>query len=306
MFCNRERLELGVRQAGSEVDHVTLPAWCPEQNFRLFCLIHRQALESQHVTNNLHAWIDLIFGSKQQGSAAVKALNVFHPATYRGRNLEHERFHDEISLSALRTMVRTYGQMPNQLFFSPHLPHLNISRQNSGDASPPIPSVKGLRWGEFVGSPDLDQKQWISPVLNAHVGNHDRIGKLVPIHREAFCYGLPEKTELVLRLNIDNKDPLRRSFETSTTAVISWKFNDNVLRIKLIQMNDSVWINLIDLQMFEPTQVVFSPNADLLYIGTSCGLIRAYFIEYKHETVRPLRLARGRDMTVVPERDFVV
>lgn len=38
---------------------------------------------------------------------------------------------DELSLSALRTMVKTYGQMPSQLFHSPHLPHLTGGGQHS-------------------------------------------------------------------------------------------------------------------------------------------------------------------------------
>ncbi len=44
----------------------------------------RRALESDYVSNNLHKWIDLIFGYKQRGPEAIKACNLFYHITYEG------------------------------------------------------------------------------------------------------------------------------------------------------------------------------------------------------------------------------
>jgi hypothetical protein len=159
MFRNREGLELGIRQNGQTVNDVELPQWVPNNNARLFCLIHRQALESAAVTNNLHAWVDLIFGYKQQGDAAIKAINLFHPSTYRGRDFEQKTSGDVLYLNAILTMQKTYGQMPDQLFQSPHLPHLNPGRINpNAIENQLIPSVRGLKWGDFVGSPETNDR----------------------------------------------------------------------------------------------------------------------------------------------------
>lgn len=50
----------------------------------LCSLLHLQALESEFVSCQLHQWIDLIFGYKQQGPEAARALNVFYYLTYEG------------------------------------------------------------------------------------------------------------------------------------------------------------------------------------------------------------------------------
>lgn len=71
--------DFGTKQTGDLVWDVQLPSWC-QGNARLFVLIHRQALESPYVSENIHRWINLVYGYKQQGDSAVQAINVFHPA----------------------------------------------------------------------------------------------------------------------------------------------------------------------------------------------------------------------------------
>lgn len=61
---------------------VQLPPWAKDAFD--FVRIHRLALESEQVSQNLHHWIDLIFGYKQRGNEAVKAVNVFYYLTYEG------------------------------------------------------------------------------------------------------------------------------------------------------------------------------------------------------------------------------
>lgn len=118
LFHNSEGFRFGERQNGNTVDDVLLPTWSNDDS-RLLVLTHRMALESEYVSQNLHHWIDLVFGYKQQGGAAVDAINVFHPSTYFG--IDVEKIENALHREAMKTMVRTYGQTPKQLFKEPHV-----------------------------------------------------------------------------------------------------------------------------------------------------------------------------------------
>lgn len=63
-LVNINRYNFGVRQDEAPVDNVILPPWCG-QDARRFIQRHRQALECAYVSENLHHWIDLVFGYKQ-------------------------------------------------------------------------------------------------------------------------------------------------------------------------------------------------------------------------------------------------
>ena len=116
---NAANLPLGRRQNGVAVDDVALPPWAasPED----FIAQHAAALESPHVSRHLHGWIDLIFGAKQQGEAALEADNLFHPLTYEGA-VDLDAVEDPRERAALEAQVNEFGQTPKQLFAAPHPP----------------------------------------------------------------------------------------------------------------------------------------------------------------------------------------
>ncbi|ESQ41855.1 hypothetical protein EUTSA_v10012423mg [Eutrema salsugineum] len=85
---------------------LAVPPWAssPEEFIRL----HRDALESPHVSSLIHHWIDITFGYKMSGQAAITAKNVM------------------LSSSEL-TVPRSVGR--RQLFFRPHPVRLRFSRE---------------------------------------------------------------------------------------------------------------------------------------------------------------------------------
>ncbi|XP_067395033.1 WD repeat- and FYVE domain-containing protein 4 [Emydura macquarii macquarii] len=127
-LINCNHFEFGSMQDGTVLGDVQLPPWADGNPYK-FINLHRQALESDYVSANLHHWIDLIFGHKQHGSAAVEAVNTFHPYFY-GDKVDLNSTSDPLIKSTILGFVSNFGQIPKQLFTKPH-PSRNATGKNA-------------------------------------------------------------------------------------------------------------------------------------------------------------------------------
>ncbi|XP_072766799.1 protein FAN isoform X2 [Anoplolepis gracilipes] len=108
-LANSYGIDFGYRYDGTKIGDVQLPPWAKGPTD--FVQQLRNALESDYVSQNLHHWIDLIFGYKQRGFEAEKADNgAVDLDTIRDINDRH----------GLEVQIMEFGQIPKQVFALPH------------------------------------------------------------------------------------------------------------------------------------------------------------------------------------------
>ncbi|XP_078239262.1 lysosomal-trafficking regulator isoform X4 [Pogona vitticeps] len=297
-LVNREGFDFGVRQNGERVNHVNLPPWA-RNDPRLFVLIHRQALESDHVSQTICHWIDLVFGYKQKGRASVQAINVFHPATYFGMDVS--AVEDPVQRRALETMIKTYGQTPRQLFHTAHVSRpgsklimegelpaamgllvqfaFRETKEHTKEIAYPSPLswIKGLKWGEYVGSPSAPD-----PVVCFSQPHGERFGSLQALPTRAIC-GLSRKFCLLMIYSKEQGVRSMHSTDIQWSAILSWGYADNILRLKSKQSEPPV--NFIQSSQFHRvTSCAWVPDSCQLFTGSKCGVITAYMNRFTSST----------------------
>lgn len=273
-LLNIEGFNFGVRQNGERVNNVLLPPWC-SNDARLFTLIHLQALESNYVTQNLNNWIDLTFGFQQSGKPAVDAINVFHPATHFSSDLS--LIEDEVKRNAIKTMIKTFGQMPTQLFNMPHpsvSPEASLPIEIDQDILPDSPSIStviGLKWGNFVGSP-IYSKPKIYFQTESLPFDVDRV---CPLATNDVLL-LPPQSSLMVNYNQPRNPHVANIYMISYWLCIWSESSPNIA----IKNNTKNFVFLQEMSILDDVCLCESaPDYNWILVGYRSGTIRAYSIE---------------------------
>ena len=221
---------LGKRQCGVHIDDVILPPWAAN-DAHLFVKVHRQALESDYVTAHLQGWIDLVFGWKQTGQAAVDACNTYHPLTYFGR-LDVNKSPSEMIKLAVLTAINIYGQTPKQLFKTPHPRCARAQppayqRASTAPVLQPMSGLRGVKWGVYCGSPACDE-----PVARWIQQHATQVNKLVALPT-GEVFGLARYCHLMVNYS-KPKAPVDRNKRRDAiwAAILEWGHPDAVVRIR--------------------------------------------------------------------------
>ena len=106
---------LGTLQTdGTYSETVGLPPWAKDPIE--FVYLHRKALESEYVSNNLHKWIDMIWGSANKGTQSINKLSSV------SKKLSADKFkvEDEETVRLRIEAIEAKGELPVKLFTDPH------------------------------------------------------------------------------------------------------------------------------------------------------------------------------------------
>lgn len=132
-YDNSSELLLNIHGAelttGEPIEDVELPLWCRDASH--FSETMRDCLESDVVSATLHQWIDLVFGFKQRGDAALRCDNWFPDESYM---VDWFSVKNSTEKEAIETLIKQFGQVPNQLFLTPH--HQRVFRLNPNPEAP--------------------------------------------------------------------------------------------------------------------------------------------------------------------------
>ncbi|KAJ8098609.1 hypothetical protein POJ06DRAFT_257502 [Lipomyces tetrasporus] len=285
-LVNANEFKFGTLQgSGAEISSVQLPPWA-KGDAKIFIQKNREALESPYVSQHLHEWIDLVFGYKQRGEAAVEATNVFHHLSYHGA-IDLDKIEDPLERIATIGIIHNFGQTPHQVFTRPH------------------PQREVLKPVQFEVDKELDSLlQMLSPMSDIN---------------KRFDYAISlfkgEREKLMAQMN-----PLFCAFvPPSYDRMVEWGFCDDGVRFKLIE-NGKLIGHVEKLHQSHLTCVKIADPRTLVTAGYDCvicvwrmqGNLKSMEVQFKaslrgHTTpILSLAISRSFSAIVSASEDGIV
>ncbi|OZC09884.1 hypothetical protein X798_02990 [Onchocerca flexuosa] len=265
MFLNSNHFDFGIKQNGVALDDVILPAWA-KGDAREFVRMHRQALECDYVSANLHNWIDLIFGYKQRGDAAAEANNVYHHLFYEG-NVDFDNIEDPLTRNATIGFINNFGQIPSQLFKKSH-PQKKVTYTYTYSSSPGV-TTQRLFYHSFDSL-----KVPAQPIKELK----SMVGTLIPIEKGGV---LALETNRALLL---------------PNRYISWGFPDRSIRIGAVDNDRSTCIY----ELCESAEITCCVCGDsrTIFTGSSTGKVCVWDLTERHPRIRFRRTLTAHTETI--------
>ncbi|XP_037812431.1 WD repeat and FYVE domain-containing protein 3 isoform X2 [Lucilia sericata] len=253
---NSNNFDLGTKQNGETLNNVILPPWA-KQDPREFIRVHRSALECDYVSQNLHLWIDLIFGHKQQGPAAVEAINVFHHLFYEG-NVDIYNIDDPLKKNATIGFINNFGQIPKQLFKKPH-PAKKMSGNRHSTLIDPSALIQGnttVLQSDRLFFHNLDN---LKPSLQPIKELKGPVGQILQ----------PDKTVFAVEKNKVMMPP-------SYTKYIAWGFADHSLRVGLYDTDRASFVSEAAAQNSGEILTCACPNSKMIITAGTSSVITVW------------------------------
>jgi len=163
MLRNINNIPLEIRTDGTNITNVLLPQWAPTPE--KFVWIMREFLESTCVSNSINEWIDLIYGYKQRGNAAIESMNLFHPLTY---GIDENKSADSHTKRAQYDAITNFGQCPTQIMNVPHPKRTEIYKPKD------ISTIRVINPWIYPGCRFIrviDGDIFFSPTLSHYIGS---------------------------------------------------------------------------------------------------------------------------------------
>lgn len=259
-LVNANRFDLGTTQKGVIVDDVVLPPWAKGDSHE-FIRLHRAALESKYVSDNLHSWIDLIFGYKQRGEAAAASMNLFIHLTYDGE-VDVDAITDPVLKASTISQINNFGQTPSRLFNKPH-PKKNSDVLHRRSNVAAYGHTRGT-----AGSSNDGSSIKLFETMSSASPSHYAIGDIFAAHKDKLV-------TLPLHCMLLGASKKFVRFDGVCNGISIHKLS---ISQHSIDINDSSIVVCENMHQRKVTCVAFSRNGDMLVTGSEDTAVKLWRI----------------------------